>query len=152
MFRIRSAQSTITKQAINSLAKPYLPRPFIAVPARLQSTATLPKISDRIKHDHDELEQYYNQIITSNDYDTKVRYQNQFIWELARHSIAEEIIVYPAFEKYIPDGKLMADRDRAEHLEVIISLPSNPSNLPTYPLTKYHRCTRSKPSSTTSKT
>ncbi len=29
--------------------------------------------------------------------------------ELARHSIAEEIVVYPAFEKYIENGKAMAD-------------------------------------------
>ena len=123
MFRLRAAQSTIAKSATHGLAKPYLPRPFIAITTRLQSTTSFHKISDRIKHDHDELEQYYNQIITSNDYDTKLRYQNQFIWELARHSIAEEIIVYPAFEKYIPDGKLMADKDRAEHLEVTTHSP-----------------------------
>lgn len=80
MFRVRTAaRFTITKSATPSLTKSYPPRPFIEMPTRLQSTISLPKISDRIKHDHDELEQYYNQIIISTDYDTNVRYQNQFI-------------------------------------------------------------------------
>ncbi|KAK4208560.1 hypothetical protein QBC37DRAFT_431773 [Rhypophila decipiens] len=123
MFRLRVAPSTLARSN-NTLLKPHtLPRPFItglpvATARRFDSTTTQPKISDRIKHDHKELEDCYNAIITSKDPAQQVRFQNLFVWELARHSIAEEIVVYPAFEKYIPDGKLMADKDRAEHLEV----------------------------------
>ncbi|WVR07338.1 hypothetical protein IAU60_004379 [Kwoniella sp. DSM 27419] len=72
-------------------------------------------VSEVITHDHRELEEFYTQIIESTDEDTKVRYQNQFTWELARHSIGEELVVYPAMEKYIPNGKELADHDRAEH-------------------------------------
>jgi hypothetical protein len=39
----------------------------------------------------------------------KTAYQNQFTWELARHSHAEEILVYPEFGRYIPGGKEVAD-------------------------------------------
>ncbi|KAJ9143774.1 HHE domain-containing protein [Pleurostoma richardsiae] len=75
-------------------------------------------ISDAIKHDHRELEDYYNKIKSATDDDTKVRYQNQFVWELARHSIAEEIVVYPALEEHVDNGREIADKDRQEHLVV----------------------------------
>lgn len=51
--------------------------------------------------------------------DHQDRYGNQFRWQLARHSVAEELIVYPAFEKYLGDaGKAQADRDREQHHKV----------------------------------
>ncbi|PMB67106.1 putative hemerythrin-like protein [Beauveria bassiana] len=38
---------------------------------------------------------------------------------LARHSVGEEPVVYPALEKYLGDrGKKMADEDREEHHQV----------------------------------
>jgi hypothetical protein len=56
------------------------------------------------------------------NYDHQQRFGNQFTWELARHSIAEELVVYPAFEKYLGDkGKLMAEDDRKEHHQVRLS-------------------------------
>jgi len=76
------------------------------------------KISDAIKDDHRELEQGYKNILNAGTSDEKVRWRNQFTWELARHSIGEELVLYPAFEKHLPDGKQMADKDRQEHLSV----------------------------------
>jgi len=76
-------------------------------------------LSDAIIQDHAELHDYYTKIMSSNDEDTMTRYQNLFTWELARHSIGEELVVYPAFEKFLGQkGKEMADKDRQEHLEV----------------------------------
>lgn len=75
-------------------------------------------ISQAIKNDHRELEDAYNNILSDTSADGKRRWQNQFTWELARHSIGEELLVYPAFEKNLPDGKQMADKDRAEHQKV----------------------------------
>ncbi|KAJ9116327.1 hypothetical protein QFC22_004767 [Naganishia vaughanmartiniae] len=73
-------------------------------------------LSEKIIHDHEELHEYYHKMISSSDHSIKTQYQNQFVWELARHTIAEELVVYPAFEKYLADeGKAMADKDRAEH-------------------------------------
>ncbi|KAJ4517755.1 hypothetical protein HRR78_003593 [Exophiala dermatitidis] len=71
-----------------------------------------------IKHDHEELKQFYDTIKEAKDEDTKVRFQNQFTWELARHSIGEELVVYPAMEKYVDGGKEMAQKDRDEHNKV----------------------------------
>lgn len=75
------------------------------------------KLSDAINHDHLELQEYYREMTKSGmNADHIERYQNQFVWELARHSIGEELVVYPAFEKYLgKEGKEMADKDRNEH-------------------------------------
>lgn len=76
------------------------------------------RLIDTIKQDHRELESYYDRITKSQDKDEQTRYQNQFTWELARHSIGEELVVYPAFERLLADGKSMADKDRREHQTV----------------------------------
>jgi hemerythrin superfamily protein len=76
-------------------------------------------ISDAITKDHRELEQYYNEVISSTDHDHQQRFGNQFTWELARHSVGEELVVYPAFENYLGrKGHEMAESDRKEHHEV----------------------------------
>lgn len=77
-----------------------------------------------IKHDHSELKQFYDAIKEAKDDDTKVRYQNQFTWELARHSIGEELVVYPAMENYVDGGKDMAQKDRDEHNKVCTCFPT----------------------------
>jgi hemerythrin-like domain-containing protein len=83
------------------------------------SAINMSRISDAIKKDHRELEEYYNNIIGAQNDDEATRWQNQFTWELARHSIGEELVVYPAFEKNLGDrGKQLADKDRAEHQTV----------------------------------
>lgn len=77
-------------------------------------------ISAAITKDHRELEQYYNEVINnSSNHDHAQRYGNQFIWELARHSVGEELVVYPAFEKEMgKEGHAMAEHDRKEHHKV----------------------------------
>ena len=79
--------------------------------------ATMSTISDAITKDHRELEEYYNEVINNpNNHDHQIRYGNQFTWELARHSIGEELVVYPAMEKFLGDeGKQKAEKDRKEH-------------------------------------
>ncbi|KAI1779351.1 hypothetical protein F4818DRAFT_404255 [Hypoxylon cercidicola] len=72
-------------------------------------------ISSVIRQDHREIEEHYNKIVNSSDPDTQRRYQNAFVWELTRHAIAEELVVYPSIETGVNDGKIMADKDRAEH-------------------------------------
>lgn len=81
--------------------------------------ASLSTITEVITKDHRELEEHYHEVVLTTDADHRARYGNQFTWELARHSIAEELIVYPAMEKYLGrKGKLLADDDRAQHHRV----------------------------------
>ncbi|KAF6515696.1 hypothetical protein HZS61_004437 [Fusarium oxysporum f. sp. conglutinans] len=85
---------------------------------RIQTAALSSAISDAIIQDHRELEKYYNEVINSADHDHKQRFGNQFVWELARHSIGEELVVYPAFEKYMgPKGQEMADSDQFQNMK-----------------------------------
>jgi hypothetical protein len=87
--------------------------------ATSMSSANGATVMDAIKHDHAELKEYYNNILNAKDDDSMTRWQNQFVWELARHSIGEELVVYPAMEKHMgPEGKGMADKDRTEHNKV----------------------------------
>lgn len=105
-----------TPRAASSLIRLRIPVSTV----RPVSSAGAPSTSivEAIKQDHRELESYYNKIVKATDEDTKIRYQNQFTWELARHSIGEELLLYPAFEKYLGDGKTRAKRDREEHRKV----------------------------------
>ncbi|KAL6916238.1 hypothetical protein ACHAPO_010697 [Fusarium lateritium] len=87
-------------------------------PIRLQ-VAAMSAISDAIVKDHRELKDYYDEVVNSRDHDHQQKFGNQFVWELARHSIGEELVVYPAMEKYMgTKGKRLADEDRQEHHEV----------------------------------
>ncbi|KAI1407790.1 hypothetical protein F5Y13DRAFT_174028 [Hypoxylon sp. FL1857] len=80
-----------------------------------QTLTQADSISSVIKQDHREIERYYDKIVNSNDHDVQRRYQNAFVWELTRHAIAEELVVYPSIETGLGNGKEMADKDRAEH-------------------------------------
>ncbi|KAJ5982130.1 hypothetical protein N7451_012230 [Penicillium sp. IBT 35674x] len=84
---------------------------------------TLPtlRITDVVKQDHRDIESYYDRIIGSSEETEQTKYQNQFTWELARHSIGEELVIYPAFEEFVK-----------MQLKAFQSMkPSNPQFIPT---------------------
>ncbi|KAF9002484.1 HHE domain-containing protein [Cyathus striatus] len=55
-------------------------------------------------------------IVSLRRFATQERWANQFMWELARHAIGEEIVVYPLMEKHLGrKGKELADQDRLDH-------------------------------------
>jgi len=73
-------------------------------------------ISEVVSEDHRELEAYSHKMLGTHDSDTKERYKNQFSWLLAKHAVGEEIVLYPAYEKYLGSfGKEAADRDRLNY-------------------------------------
>ncbi|CAF3410340.1 unnamed protein product [Rotaria sp. Silwood1] len=82
--------------------------------------STLQSISTLVKIDHADVKQaYQNYVLAEGNLDEQKRWSNEFRWGLARHSVAEELVVYPAFEKYLgAEGKQIAHQDRAEHQEV----------------------------------
>ncbi|KAL2817508.1 hypothetical protein BDW59DRAFT_165915 [Aspergillus cavernicola] len=93
-----------------------------------------PRISETVKQDHREIQACADRILASTSRDEQVRFQNLFVWDLARHAVGEELVVYPAFEKHIRDGAALAQKDREEHQNVINQLkvfqqldPSNES-------------------------
>jgi len=91
------------------------------------SAIFMARISDAIKQDHQALQEAHDNIIAAKDPEERIRWRNLFAWELARHTIAEELLVYPAFEKHLSDGKDLAAKDREEHLLVRRGLPLQPT-------------------------
>lgn len=78
------------------------------------------RILESIKEDHREITSCGEHILQSNDADEQTRAQNMFTWELARHTVAEELVVYPAMERYLGGGwgREVAEKDRQEHQKV----------------------------------
>jgi hemerythrin superfamily protein len=114
-FRVAFRPRAYRLSPASALGTTYSPNRSL----RVSSDATAVRVSDAILKDHHELKQYYNEIINSSDLDNQKRFGNQFTWELARHSVGEELVVYPAFEKYLgAEGKAMAEHDREEHHKV----------------------------------
>jgi len=64
--------------------------------------------------------EFYAQYIKANgnsDRDAQKLWARQLIWEVARHAVGEELVVYPLMEKHLgEEGKKLADQDRADHL------------------------------------
>lgn len=74
-------------------------------------------------HDHREIKLFYDQYKNAADAESKEKWSNQYTWVVTRHSVSEEIVVYPLFEKKLgEEGKKMADKDRTEHREVKVLL------------------------------
>lgn len=60
---------------------------------------------------------YYDQYVNhAGDADAQDRWARQLTWEVARHAVGEELVVYPLMEKHLgAEGKKLADEDRADH-------------------------------------
>ncbi|KAJ3532818.1 hypothetical protein NMY22_g7591 [Coprinellus aureogranulatus] len=72
-----------------------------------------------IKQDHREIEAFYNEYCKATDKEAQTKWANQLTWEIARHSIAEELVVYPLLEQAMGDkGHGMAEHDREDHQAV----------------------------------
>lgn len=99
-------------KSIQTISHSHLSKPH--------SIAAMSTISRAVIEDHRELEQFYNEVVSNGgNADHQQRYGNQFVWELARHSVGEELVLYPAMERHLgAKGKEMADHDRKEHHEV----------------------------------
>ncbi|CAF4617957.1 unnamed protein product [Rotaria sp. Silwood1] len=82
--------------------------------------STVKSILNLVKTDHAHVKQAYENYISSeNNLEEQNRWANEFRWELARIIVAEELVVYPAFEKHLGDeGRRIAHEDRAEHHKI----------------------------------
>ena len=117
MFASRALASPLARAAYRPLSTRLSARPAVFLRGQIALAST---ISEAITKDHRELEAYYNEVVNNPaDIDHQTRYGNQFTWELARHSVAEELLVYPAMEKYMgAEGKEHAESDRKQHHRV----------------------------------
>jgi len=81
-------------------------------------------LTQAIKEDHEEMYEYFDKYkaalnSTPPESDKAERWCRQFIWEIARHAVGEELVVYPLMESHLGQkGKELADHDREEHIDV----------------------------------
>lgn len=61
--------------------------------------------------------EYYDKYkAAAGDADAQGRWAHQLIWEIARHAVGEEIVVYPLMEEHLgTEGRKLADEDREQH-------------------------------------
>ncbi|KAK2850593.1 hypothetical protein FQN49_005516 [Arthroderma sp. PD_2] len=78
----------------------------------------MPSITDTMKADHQQLRDDYNKTVNAADEDSMTRHGNKFTWDLARYTVAEELVVYPALESHMDHGSIIVDHDRAESQKI----------------------------------
>jgi hemerythrin superfamily protein len=75
-------------------------------------------VVDILTTDHQEVLDLLQQIKITTDAEERRDLANTVISELVRHSVAEEMYVYPAMKKHLPDGDEAVDHDVEEHKEL----------------------------------
>src|SRR4051794_1468412 len=68
--------------------------------------------------DHREVDEMLTQLQGEMSAEDRQSTMEHVIAELVRHAIAEESYLYPAIEDRVPNGKAIADKERADHQEV----------------------------------
>ena len=75
-------------------------------------------VVDMLTTDHHEVLDLLQQIKITANSEGRRDLADTVISELVRHSVAEEMYVYPAMKKYLPDGDEAVDHDVEEHKEL----------------------------------
>ncbi|MDX3308717.1 hemerythrin domain-containing protein [Streptomyces sp. NPDC054884] len=73
-------------------------------------------VIDELVTDHREVEEFFGQIeaLPSGAKDRRL-YADQATMELVRHSVAEEMHLYPAVREHVPGGDALADKELQDH-------------------------------------
>ncbi|MDQ4093461.1 MAG: hemerythrin domain-containing protein [Actinomycetota bacterium] len=75
-------------------------------------------VIDELITDHREALELLDRIASSTDSDERRDLADTVISEVVRHSIAEEMYVYPAMREHLPDGDQAVEHDTQEHKEL----------------------------------
>ncbi len=75
-------------------------------------------VLDVLTTDHREFEELIDLIMITVDPAHRRELADQLIAELVRHSVAEEMYVYPAMRDHLPDGEEAVEHDTREHKEL----------------------------------
>ena len=80
--------------------------------------ATEADVIDVLTTDHREVRDLANQISATAGSEERRELTDQLIAELVRHSVAEEMYVYPAMRDHLPNGDEAVEHDTQEHKEL----------------------------------
>jgi hemerythrin superfamily protein len=76
-------------------------------------------VVDILTTDHKEMLELLTQIQRSTDPAERRDLTDALIAEVMRHAVAEEMYVYPAIEKHVPNGAQEVEHDKQEHDELV---------------------------------
>jgi hemerythrin superfamily protein len=82
------------------------------------SQATEPDVVDELTSDHHQALELLDRIGATQDQQQRRDLADTVIGEVVRHSVAEEMYVYPAMRDHIPDGKDLVEHDADEHKDL----------------------------------
>lgn len=98
------SSTTMSRSALKLMRSSiFTPCTIILPSVRLFSStpAVSDLISKTIADDHGKILDAHKMIVNAKDADEKTRWQNQFVWQLARHSHAEELVVVCNFPTHL---------------------------------------------------
>jgi len=75
-------------------------------------------VVDELTTDHREATALLDELLTTTDPQIRRDMADTVITELVRHSVAEEMYVYPAMRDHLPDGEKTVEHDIEEHKEL----------------------------------
>jgi hemerythrin superfamily protein len=81
-------------------------------------TDTQQDVVDVLSTDHTEAKALIADIRSTTDPEQRRDLADTLISELVRHSVAEEMFVYPAMQDHLPDGAQAVEHDTKEHKEL----------------------------------
>jgi len=76
-------------------------------------------VTQILTSDHKEMLALLDQIQQTSDTELRRDMADTVIAEVMRHSVAEEMYVYPAIEEWLPNGTAMVEHDKEEHEEIV---------------------------------
>jgi hemerythrin superfamily protein len=75
-------------------------------------------VVDVLTTDHREATELVSEILTTGDPERRRDLADSLIAELVRHSVAEEMYVYPAMRDHLPNGAEAVEHDTEEHKQL----------------------------------
>ena len=75
-------------------------------------------VVDILTADHREMIELIEKIQSTADPEERRSLADAVTAEVMRHSVAEELFVYPVYERNVPDGKDEVEHDKEEHQEI----------------------------------
>jgi len=76
------------------------------------------KLSVALEQDYDQVAIFHQGAGAAPTLDEKRGFQNALIWELARHIVAKELVVFPAVEELVDNGKELVEKERHAHQKI----------------------------------
>ena len=88
----------------------------------MTDTESTRDVVDILSSDHRDMTALIGEIWTVRDPMIRRDLTDTMISELVRHAVAEEMYVYPAMKKHLPDGEKAVEHDVEEHKELEVTM------------------------------